>query len=197
MKEIMIRGLIALMVLGLLAGCARLHDEDYYWCRDVECPEPMVEKEPKPVPEPEPVAPPPPPEPEPTIDLSDLLVDILFPFDSARIDLPPEVSEKLDELIRILETSDIEVESMVITGHTDRIGDPAYNEILSRERAESVRDYLREQGLDVPMEIRAMGERDPVTTDCDDDMPRDELIECLQPDRRVTLDLIEVEETTN
>jgi OOP family OmpA-OmpF porin len=36
----------------------------------------------------------------------------------------------------------------LIEGHTDSIGDPAYNRYISGERAVSVRNYLVEQGIE-------------------------------------------------
>ena len=47
-----------------------------------------------------------------------------------------------------------------IAGHTDNIGAPQYNQILSEKRAEAVREYLiREGGVD-PARIAAVGYRD-------------------------------------
>ncbi len=51
----------------------------------------------------------------------------------------------LDEIFELL--SGQRTVPIAISGHTDSLGDPAYNLDLSRRRAESARDYLVELGL--------------------------------------------------
>lgn len=51
-----------------------------------------------------------------------------------------------------------------ISGHTDNVGDAGYNEELSRERAESVRQYLIARGVDDDrMSAEGYGENKPMT----------------------------------
>lgn len=182
MKQILIRSLLALTVVGLLAGCAKLQDENYSWCV-VDCPEPIAQAPaPAPVPVPE-------PDPEP-VDTLDWLVDVLFPIDSASLELYPGAVFQLDTLAQKLDAGELDVDRIVITGHADRIGPPAYNEDLSMRRAKVVRDYLLDKGVDVPMETRAMGQRGPAIRLCPEDIPMDDLIDCLLPNRRVSIELI-------
>lgn len=188
MKQILIRSLVALIAFGLLAGCAKLHDENYYWCV-VDCPEPETAQVVPPPPTPAP-APEPEPAPEP-VDTLDWLVGVLFPLDSTSLELYPGAVFQLETLAQKLETGELDVDRIVLTGHADRIGTPAYNEALSRRRAEVVRDYLREKGVELPIEIRAKGQQNPVVTDCPEDMPLEKLIDCLQPNRRVSIELIQ------
>jgi outer membrane protein OmpA-like peptidoglycan-associated protein len=47
-----------------------------------------------------------------------------------------------------------------IAGHTDNIGTPQYNEILSGKRAEAVREYLIREGGADPAKISSVGYRD-------------------------------------
>lgn len=76
---------------------------------------------------------------------------------------------------------------IVITGHTDRLGSPAYNLDLSRRRAESVRNYLAAAGVPAGvMRVRGVGAAEPVA-DCPD-APRAKLIQCLAADRRVVIE---------
>ena len=50
-----------------------------------------------------------------------------------------------------------------IEGHTDNTGDDASNKTLSQSRAEAVRDYLVEQGIDASrLEAVGLGEEQPV-----------------------------------
>lgn len=85
-------------------------------------------------------------------------------------------------------------EVVVITGYTDRIGSEEYNMDLSQRRADAVKTYLVEQGIDGNrIETAARGEADPVVS-CDNikgkaNRKNKALIECLQPNRRIVLDL--------
>ena len=80
---------------------------------------------------------------------------------------------------------------VIVSGHADRLGRAAYNVPLSRDRAEAVRQVLIEEGL--PAErivVRAFGSAMPVTTICPSHMANlQALAECLQPDRRVEIEV--------
>ena len=77
-----------------------------------------------------------------------------------------------------------------IVGYADRLGDNAYNEKLSMNRADSVRKQLQQNGVVTAQktEVRWLGETVPVTN-CPDSLGRTELIECLQKDRRVEVEV--------
>jgi OmpA-OmpF porin, OOP family len=78
---------------------------------------------------------------------------VQFAFDSA--DLLPNARPQLDALaegIRLLPPT----ASVRIEGHTDAAGSDAYNDHLSRRRAESVKRYLVAHGID-PSRLRAVG----------------------------------------
>lgn len=178
-----LRALCAAALAGLtLAGCASLHDERYHWCQAQSCaPAPVVTPAPAPVPAPPPAA---------TVRRVNLSADALFRFDrSGAADMLPQGRAELDALARALRTEPMQVERLTITGHTDRLGDPAYNERLGLQRATTVRDYLQGAGVGVPMTVRSMGEREPVTRDCQGSRRSAELVACLQPDRRVVVDI--------
>ena len=50
-----------------------------------------------------------------------------------------------------------------ISGHTDSDGSAEYNEGLSSRRAQTVRDYLASNGVDVSrMTVRGYGESQPI-----------------------------------
>ncbi len=80
-----------------------------------------------------------------------------------------------------------------VTGHTDRIGSHAYNQKLSTRRAEAVNAYLIESGGIAAHKINAKGVNgsDPVTQpgDCVGTKATKALISCLQPDRRVDIEV--------
>jgi outer membrane protein OmpA-like peptidoglycan-associated protein len=67
-------------------------------------------------------------------------LNILFTFDSATI--LPEGMVQLDELGRSLLSPAFAARRVGIYGHTDSVGSEDYNQKLSEQRAEAVRDYL-------------------------------------------------------
>ncbi|HEV3430101.1 MAG TPA: OmpA family protein [Paraburkholderia sp.] len=112
--------------------------------------------------------------------------DALFDFDKAV--LKPAGKEKLDDLASKIQALNLEV--VVATGYTDRIGSAAYNDRLSLRRAQAVKSYLVSKG--VPAErvyTEGKGKRNPVTTGCNQ-KNRKQLISCLAPDRRVEVEVV-------
>ena len=82
----------------------------------------------------------------------------------------------------------------MVTGHSDRIGSHAYNMKLSTRRAEAVSAYLV-QSAGIPaakMLSKGVDGADPVTKpgDCKGSKVSKALIACLQPDRRVELEVV-------
>lgn len=116
--------------------------------------------------------------------------DALFPFDkSGPADMLPAGRRELDTLASELKGRYRRIDSIVVVGHTDRLGSDGYNQQLSVARAATVRDHLTAQGLPA-QSIRAfgVGKTQPVAQ-CADSLPRTELIACLQPSRRVELEV--------
>jgi outer membrane protein OmpA-like peptidoglycan-associated protein len=73
------------------------------------------------------------------VNLSDVL------FDTAKYTLKPEAREKLAKVSGILLAyPDLKVQ---VEGYTDNVGSEAYNQTLSQQRADAVRDYLVSQGV--------------------------------------------------
>ncbi|MDR2243794.1 MAG: OmpA family protein, partial [Burkholderiales bacterium] len=82
------------------------------------------------------------------------------------------------------------IELVLITGHADRIGSDAYNQGLSERRAETVRAYLVSKGVPTDrIESLGMGKTQPVTHTKCRQTNRQQLINCLAPDRRVELEV--------
>jgi outer membrane protein OmpA-like peptidoglycan-associated protein len=65
---------------------------------------------------------------------------ITFEFGSAQ--LRPESSETLRNLGNAINQQLKDEKAFVVEGHTDRTGSRAYNEMLSKRRADAVKDYL-------------------------------------------------------
>jgi outer membrane protein OmpA-like peptidoglycan-associated protein len=79
---------------------------------------------------------------------------VQFAFDSAEI--LPETKPQLDSLaagIRLLPPN----QAVVIEGHTDSRGTDFYNEVLSRKRASTVRNYLVTVAGIEPTRLRTIG----------------------------------------
>lgn len=80
-------------------------------------------------------------------------------FDVGRAEIKPNMRPVLDELSRNLDAG----VRLTVVGHTDATGSEAFNENLSRERAESVREYLAARGVSRnQIAVMARGEREPV-----------------------------------
>lgn len=147
-----------------------------------------VEPVPAAAPPPPPLPPPAPPAPPAPRKLS-LSADSMFGFDQS--DVNSAGKRELDQLAAELRGSSYEV--ITVTGHTDRIGTEAYNDALSTRRAEAVKDYLI-QAAGIPADkisARGVDGSDPVTKpgDCPGTRVTPELIDCLQPDRRVEVEV--------
>jgi outer membrane protein OmpA-like peptidoglycan-associated protein len=85
--------------------------------------------------------------------------DVLF--DTARYSLRPNAREALAKFAGIVLV--YPGLTLTIEGHTDSTGTQDFNQKLSEERADGVRDYLAQQGLAVPsMTALGMGEAMPV-----------------------------------
>ncbi|MGQ0651918.1 MAG: OmpA family protein, partial [Betaproteobacteria bacterium] len=112
--------------------------------------------------------------------------DVLFAFDKA--DLTDAGKAEIDRVVD--RVKDAKVDNIVLVGHADRIGSGEYNQRLSERRAEAVRAYLQQKAAAQNLQASGKGESQPVTGDqCKGIKNRDKLIECLQPDRRVEVEV--------
>ncbi len=161
--------------------------------------EPMAAPAPEPAPAPAEVAPPPPaPEPAPVeapaaegpapaaFEKVTLQAEVLFDFDKDTLKsagktlLDTEVVEKMK--------AHPEVELVLITGYTDRIGDDGYNQKLSERRAKQVNNYIASQGIE-PSRLHAVGKGKADPVEACDGVRGKKLIDCLQPNRRVVVEI--------
>jgi OmpA-OmpF porin, OOP family len=114
--------------------------------------------------------------------------DALFDFNKAV--LRPEGKAKLDEVVA--KSQAIKLEVILAVGHTDRIGGDAYNQKLSEKRAAAVKEYLVAKGVEANrVYTEGKGETQPKTGDtCKGNKKTKALIDCLQPDRRVDIEVV-------
>jgi OmpA-OmpF porin, OOP family len=114
-----------------------------------------------------------------------LATDALFAFDKSSLEnVLPEARSLLSEFVAKLRQFKT-VQRILITGHTDRLGSPAYNSRLSEARAQAIRQFLTQEGFAAALiQAAGAGESDPLVT-CSGDRATPELRACLQVNRRV------------
>jgi OOP family OmpA-OmpF porin len=117
-----------------------------------------------------------------------IAADALFDFNKAT--LRPEGKAKLDDVAN--KSKSLVLEVVIAVGHADRIGGAAYNQKLSEKRAAAVKDYLVSKGIPANrVYTEGKGSKQPVTKpgQCKGAKSA-KVIACLQPDRRVDIEII-------
>ncbi|MDR5757789.1 MULTISPECIES: outer membrane protein OmpA [unclassified Caballeronia] len=165
-------------------GTNELCWRDAFWTpatANAKCDGALVAQAPTP---PAPVAPPPPVIQSQKVTYQ---ADALFDFDKAV--LKPAGKQQLDDLASKIGALNLEV--VVATGYTDRIGSDKYNDRLSLRRAQAVKAYLVSKGIEANrVYTEGKGKRDPVTGGKCQQKNRKQLIACLAPDRRVEVEVV-------
>lgn len=144
---------------------------------------PPPARAPEPAPTPAPALP-----PKPVFEKVTLETEALFDFDKAT--LRPQGKDKLEDMVSKMNQYP-EVDVVQISGFTDRLGSEPYNQKLSERRAAAVKNYLVERGVaSSRMETVGRGESEPLTNgSCKGNKKSKQLISCLQPDRRVEIEI--------
>lgn len=126
--------------------------------------------------------------PKPAAEKVTLAADALFDFNKAV--LRPEGTAKLDDVASKIKN--IKLEVIIAVGHADRIGTDAYNQTLSERRAAAVKAYLVGKGVEANrVYTEGKGKKQPVTGADQCKGPKSKkVIDCLQPDRRVEIEVI-------
>ena len=123
----------------------------------------------------------------PTAEKVSIAANALFDVNQAV--LRPEGKAKLDELAAQARALNLEV--ILAVGHTDRLGSAPYNQRLSERRAAAVRSYLVSRGIEPDrVYTEGKGSTQSVTGNTCTQTSRKALIDCLQPDRRVDIEVI-------
>ena len=122
-----------------------------------------------------------------------VLADALFRFDKAgRDEMLPGGMERLAMVAERLKRYR-NIQSLTVVGYTDRIGGDDYNEKLAVSRAQTVKAYLESLGVKaVNVQVKGQGKRESLTAaTCNEkQLAREELVQCLQADRRVMIEVV-------
>jgi len=115
--------------------------------------------------------------------------DVMFAFNSAV--LSPEGEAAVRDLFNRPEIQASKEKTTMVIGFTDRLGSQNYNLDLSTQRAQAVANELVRLGMPAQnVQAEGRGSSEPVTgTTCDAVTERQELINCLAPDRRVVVEI--------
>jgi outer membrane protein OmpA-like peptidoglycan-associated protein len=126
---------------------------------------------------PVPVAEAPPPPPPPPVKEKIVLRGVHFDFDKANI--RADARPILDQAVETLKEHG--AVHVTVAGYTDSIGSEEYNQRLSVRRADAVRDYLVEHGIDASrLSVVGHGESDPVASnDTEDGRAQNRRVELL------------------
>lgn len=121
----------------------------------------------------------------PEVEEITLFSDVLFGYDSAT--LSSEGLKELDLAAQVVSGKMMQLERVVVVGHSDRIGSDSYNHPLSQRRAEAVRNYLISRGIGSHLiSAEGRGSMEPLV-ECRGSAITASLKQCLQPNRRVQI----------
>lgn len=112
--------------------------------------------------------------------------DQTFSFNKAV--LSTAAKTRIDNEILPKLTSCAKIDLITVTGHADRLGPEQYNQKLSEKRASAVADYLKSKDVSENIKIVGAGKSQPIKA-CDDRLVHNQLVACLSPNRRVSIEL--------
>lgn len=117
----------------------------------------------------------------------ELSSDVLFASGaSGRRDISPAGHKAVQELINELRQDHAQVRHVQVVGHTDPIGDEAFNQQLGQARADTLRDLLIAGGIpDSLISSVSAGNREPLVFTCYGNQVQQEA--CYAPNRRVVV----------
>lgn len=122
----------------------------------------------------------------PVLANSELDASALFAFNKSRYqDILPEGKKEIAEFAQHIFSLG-NITKIVVSGHTDPSGSAIYNQKLSQERAETVKQALRKLGVTSLIEAVGYGKSQPVVSHCSS-LKGKAKHECNQPNRRVEI----------
>ncbi|MGL6072147.1 OmpA family protein [Craterilacuibacter sp.] len=126
-----------------------------------------------------------------------LSADVFFNF--AKATLRPEAKDELGPLVEKLKANGDKLQSVELAGFTDFYGSDKYNLKLSQERADTVRNFLVENGV-AAAKVTAVGKgkaADGLTQECKAKKlkTQTEMKACVAGDRRVDMTISAMKES--
>lgn len=110
-------------------------------------------------------------------------------FEFNKSTLKPAAMAKLDKDVVGKLAQCAKVDLVLVSGYTDRLGSPQYNQKLSEKRADAVKAYLVKKGVDASkVDTMGMGKTLQIKA-CPDGKDRKALISCLAPNRRAVVEI--------
>jgi outer membrane protein OmpA-like peptidoglycan-associated protein len=96
-----------------------------------------------------------------------IVINNIF-FETGKATLSPQSNVELEKAADLLKTNP--TMTIEVGGHTDNVGDDAYNMKLSHDRAKSVREYLVKAGIQSErVQAKGYGESNPIATNDTED----------------------------
>jgi outer membrane protein OmpA-like peptidoglycan-associated protein len=119
-----------------------------------------------------------------------ILADALFDYDQYTTQhILPQGKSRMKEAAQSLK-SYYRIDKIRVIGYTDRVGTDQYNQVLSQRRADTVKAYLKGLGVEAPVfTAEGMGKSLSMSPSCPRGTPLEKLAPCLQPDRKVELEV--------
>lgn len=128
---------------------------------------------------------------QPVIAAKVLSLNALYQFDKAAYaDLLPNGKQEIQAFVDQLKQRPAnQISHIVVSGYTDPQGSLAYNQTLSKQRAQSVAQFLRDTGISAPIQAEGYGQRDLLIPDCAARYAHNKAqqVTCNQPNRRVEI----------
>lgn len=108
-------------------------------------------------------------------------------FDFNKATLKSGAKQRIDSEVMAKLATCAKLDLVIVTGHTDLIGQHQTNQKLSEKRADAVAVYLKSKGVSATIDTMGMGKTQQIKA-CDDKLARVKLAECLAPNRRVVIE---------
>ena len=119
-----------------------------------------------------------------------------FAFDKYGIDdLQQEGRVRLASLMKYMKTDFASIEAIKIDGYTDRFGGIAYNERLSKARADTVSTYFAKHGINAKITTHGWGPANPIVN-CPGERTK-AVTDCLYPNRRFEVTINGIKKKTD
>lgn len=123
-----------------------------------------------------------------------LSAKVLFDFNKAN--LRSAAKNELDPVVAKIKQHGANLEGVVVEGHTDYLGSDKYNQKLSESRANTVKSYFVANGIPAD-KVTAVGKGETetkMTETCKaKKLSYAKLKDCLEPDRRVEVEITGVQ----